>query len=148
MNDSVVNVQKAAQAEWPYISEKLQKYALDDTAVEWQQFFVIKKSEKTVAFARIIDHGDYFEAASLGVDYYHRKKKIGLFMLMFLVKEAKRMERKKPIYAVTHRPGFVEKAGFKEVDSVPTELEYKRQNKCRLHASKIKILKYAENYND
>ena len=144
MNDPFFNVQKAIQADWPYINEKLQKYALDDAAVEWQQFFVIKKSAKTVAFARIIDHGDYFETASLGVDYYHRRKKIGLFMLIFLVEEARRMDVNKPIYAVTHRPEFAEKAGFKEVDSVPTELEYKRQNKCRLNPSKIKILKYIE----
>lgn len=102
-----------------------------------------KHDNKTVAFGRIIDHKGFFEVASLGVDYYHRKKGIGTRMLSFLIEEAKRINPRKPIYGVTHRPGFLERLGFQEVLNAPQAQEYKRHYKCRLDDSKIKIMKLA-----
>ena len=134
---------RAEEQDWPYIKEKIRKYALDATDIDWRHFFVVKKEGKTIAFGRIIDYDSYFELASLGVDYYHRKKGIGIKLLCFLIKEAQRQDENKPIYGVTHRPGFLEKVGFKEVNDCPPELQYKRDHKCRLDPSKIKIMKLA-----
>lgn len=143
-----VIIQKAQKEDAPYIEEKLEKYILDATNTAWNQFFVAKLNNKTVAFARIIDHGDFFEPASLGVDYYHRKKGIGTKILSFLVEEAKRLDPKKPIYGLTHRPGFLIKVGFKEITTeIPPELEYKRRHKCILDVSKNKIMKYDDTKN-
>jgi len=140
-----VTIQKAQKEDAPYIEEKLKKYILDATNATWDQFFVAKLNNKTVAFARILNHGDFFELASLGVDYYHRKKGIGIKMLSFLIGEAKRLDPKKPIYGVTHRPGFLVKVGFREITTdIPQPLEYKRQHKCILDVSKNKIMKCAE----
>ena len=134
-----IRIQRAEQADWPYLKEKLHKYMLDAVGADWRKFFITKHNGKTVAFGRIIDHGDYFEIASLGVDYYHRGKGAGSRLLSFLVEEAKRLDPQKAIYGVTHRPGFVEKAGFKEIANAPEALEYKK-SKC-LDPSKIKIMK-------
>ena len=138
---SDVTIEKARKDDAPYIEEKLKKYILDSDNAAWQQFFVAKCDGKTVAFARIIDHVEFFEVASVGVDYYYRKRGIGCKMLAFLAEEAKRLDSHKPIYAVTHRPGFLGKVGFKEVDSGPAPLEYKKHHKCILPPSKIKIMR-------
>lgn len=136
-----ITIRKAEKEDNPYIKEKLKKYLLDSTNASWQDFFVARHNNKTVAFARIIDHFEFFEIASLGVDYYHRRKGIGKKMLSFLIDEARRLDHKKPIYCVTHIPDFAEKLGFREVPSGPKALEYKRHYKCRLNASKIKIMR-------
>lgn len=137
-----IAILRAAKEDMPYIEEKMHKYLLDSTNVSWQQFFVVKNDGKTVAFGRILDHGEFLEPASLGVDYYYRKKGIGAKLLKFLIKEAKRLDPAKPIYGVTHRPSFLEQCGFKEIYSYPDKLEYKRNHICKLDRSKIKIMKY------
>ncbi len=143
MSEPQIEICRAEQQDAPYIEEKLQKYVLDATNATWQQFFVLKNNAKTVAFARIIDHGEYFELASLGVDYYHRKKGFGRRMLIFLIQEAERLDSKKPIYGVTHKPDFLKNVGFQEVDIYPDYLEYKKNHICK-HPSWIKIMKYKE----
>jgi N-acetylglutamate synthase-like GNAT family acetyltransferase len=136
-----ITICRAEEKDSSYIKEKVKKYALDATNIDWRHFFVAKQRGKTVAFGRIIDYGDYFELASLGVDYYQRGKGIGVMLLRFLIEEAKRQGKGKPIYGVTHRPGFLEKVGFKEVNDYPEELKYKRDHKCRLDPAKIKIMR-------
>lgn len=136
-----INIEKAKEQDWPYIKEKLKKYALDAGNAEWKQFFVAKLEGKTVAFARIIDRGDIVELASMGVDYYHRRKGIGKRLLKFLIDEARRLYPGKPVYGITHRSGFLKLFGFKEVEDAPEILEHKRHHECILDASKIKIMK-------
>ena len=136
-----IEIQRAAEEDAPYIEEKLKKYILDDDGANWKQFFAAKNNGKIVAFSRIIEHDKYFEIASLGVDYCHRKKGIGVKLLLFLIEEAKRLNPKKAIYGVTHRPEFLKKAGFKEIEKGPEALEYKKYNKCILPPSKIKIMR-------
>lgn len=139
--DGVI-IQCAEEKDQAYIDEKLRKYLLDYEDALWQRFFVGRHEDKTVAFGRVIDHGDYLEVASVGVDYYFRCKGIGHKMLLFLVEEAKKMDVGKDIYSVTHKPDFLAKAGFKEISQGPEVLEYKRHHKCKLGASKIKIMKH------
>ncbi|MFC1594179.1 GNAT family N-acetyltransferase [Candidatus Omnitrophota bacterium] len=140
VNDSV-KIYKARESDWPYIQEKLQKYLLDATDADWKDFFVLKKGERTVAFARILDHAEYFELASLGVDYYYRKKGFGKRMLEFLIQEARSMDSGKPIYGVTHLPVLLKKVGFQEVNSYPENLDHKKNNICK-YPHKIVVVKY------
>jgi len=144
MAELQIEICKAKEEDMPYIEEKLKKYVLDATNADWRQFFVIKNAGKTVAFARILDHGEYFEIASLGVDYYHRGKGLGGKLLRFLVEEARRLDSKKPIYGTTHIPELLGKVGFEEVYSYPEYLEYKKNHICK-YPYKIKIMKYKEN---
>lgn len=137
-----IKIQRAEESDFPYIQEKLKKYILDVTNARWQNFFVGKLKDKTVAFGRIIDHKDYFEVASLGTDYYYRKQGIGTKMLTFLAKEAKRLDPEKPVYLVTHIPGFAKKSSFKEVTTGPKELEEKKRNKCKYDPLNSKIMKF------
>ncbi|MBU2540772.1 MAG: GNAT family N-acetyltransferase [Candidatus Omnitrophica bacterium] len=138
MDDIII--QRAKEEDAPYIEEKLKKYLLDSENASREQFFVAKNNNKTVAFARIKDYGEYFELASLGVDYCHRKKGIGTKMVLFLIEEAKRRNPQKPIYGVTHRPNFVERVGFKEIPKGPEALEYKRHHRTVLGPKKNKIM--------
>jgi N-acetylglutamate synthase-like GNAT family acetyltransferase len=136
-----ISITKAQETDWPYIREKLEKYALDNHDAQWHHFFSAKTDDKIVGFARIIDRIDYVELASLGVDYYYRSRGIGKKLLEFLISEAKRVYPGKPIYGVTHRPGFLSLFGFKEVEEAPPELKYKKYNECILEPSKIKIMR-------
>ena len=136
-----IKVQKAQEIDWPYIQEKLKKYALDEGNAQCSQFYVVRSNGKTVAFTRIIERDEIIELASMGVDYYHRKKGIGKALLKFLIEESKRLYPGKPIYGVTHRPGFLAPFGFKEVKEAPEPLEDKRRYHCILDPSKIKIMK-------
>ena len=136
-----IEICRAKQGDMPYIREKMQKYMLDAVDIDIQQFFVAKNISQAVAFGRIIDHGEFFELASLGVDYYHRKKGTGTKMLKFLIEQARIQDPQKPIYGVTHRPGFLKKSGFEETDVYPECLEHKRKHICKLDKSKIKIMK-------
>lgn len=136
-----IKIEKAQESDWPYIQEKLDKYALDATEAKRHQFFVAKLDGKTVAFTRIIERGDAIELASMGVDYYQRGKGIGKRLLKFLIEEAKRLYPDKPIFGVTHRPGFLKPFGFKEVKEAPEALKYKKHYECVLDPSKIKIMR-------
>jgi len=136
-----MKIERAKEKDWPYIQEKLKKYILDATDTNWQQFFVAKNSGKTVGFGRIKDHKEYFEIASLGVDYYNRGKGIGVKTLLFLAEEAKRQNPEKPIYAISHKPGFFKKAGFEEITNAPEALEYKKKTICRLDPANSRIMK-------
>lgn len=136
-----ITIEKAKEYDWPYIREKLEKYALDDTDAKWHQFFVAKLNNKTVGFTRIIERENVIELASLGVDYYHRKKGIGKRLLKFIIKNAKSAYPGKAIFGVTHRPGFLRPFGFKEVEEVPESLTYKKNNQKILNPSKMKIMR-------
>ena len=136
-----VTIEKARESDWSYIQEKLKRYALDSTDAEWRQFFVARLNGKTIAFTRIIERGNAVELASMGVDYYHRRKGVGKKLLEFLIEETKRVYPGKPIFGVTHRPGFLKPFGFKEVKEAPESLTYKKNHQCILHPAKIKIMK-------
>ena len=143
-----ITIEHAKESDQAYIDERIKKDLLDSEGATWDKFFVAKHGTKTVAFGRIIDHGGYLEIASLGVDYYYRKRGIGLEMLRFLIKTALENVPPKEVYLVTHIPDFFKKVGFGEIPTGPRELEYKRLNKCKLDASKIKIMKFQENTQD
>ena len=136
-----IEITKARQDDWPYIQEKLKKYALDANDAQWHHFFTAKIDDKTIGFGRVVDRGSYIELASLGVDYYYRGKGAGGKLLGFLIKEAERAYPDKEIYGVTHRPGFLAPFGFKEVKKAPPALRHKKYNECVLDSSKIKIMR-------
>lgn len=136
-------ISKAKKEDLSYIQEKVKKYLLDSSNIHWRQFFVARMKDKIIVFGRIIDHGDSFEIASFGVDYYHRKKGIGAKLLNFLVQEAKRRDLQKPIYGVTHVERFVASCGFIQVeDNYPDYLDYKRKYICQLDESRLRVMKW------
>jgi N-acetylglutamate synthase-like GNAT family acetyltransferase len=135
-----IKIERAKKKDWPYIREKLKNYILDATDTHWKRFFVAKNNNKTVAFGRIKDYGEYFEIASIGVDYYHRGKGIGTKMILFLVDEAKRINPGKQIYGISHRPNFLKKAGFEEISSAPEALEHKKKTTCKFDPANSRIM--------
>jgi N-acetylglutamate synthase-like GNAT family acetyltransferase len=139
-----IKIGRAGKEDFSYIQEKIKKYLLDATNIDWAQFFVARTKDKIVSFGRIIEHGDFFEIASLGVDYYYRKKGIGKIMLNYLVRKAWQMDGQKPIYGVTHLERFLRACGFVRVaNNYPDYLDYKRRCICRLDKSRINIMKWA-----
>ncbi|MCQ9207968.1 MAG: GNAT family N-acetyltransferase [Omnitrophica bacterium] len=138
-----ITISKAKKRDFAYIQEKIKNYLLDPTDIDWRDFFVARLKKKVVAFGRIIDRGDSFEIASLGVDYYHRKEGIGKKMLIFLIQESRRQDVQKPIYGITHVSGFVSSCGFEWIkDNYPAYLDQKRKNVCHLDQSRISIVKW------
>jgi N-acetylglutamate synthase-like GNAT family acetyltransferase len=139
-----ITIQRAELKDWPYIKEKLMKYALDSNNASYEQFFTAKLDDKTVGFGRIINRHGVSELASLGVDYYCRKAGIGKALLKFLIEKAKQVYPNNPIYGVTHRPGFLASFGFKEVEDAPEALKHKKYHECILNPSKIKIMRLVD----
>lgn len=138
-----VKITKAQERDFDYIKEKIRNYLLDKHNIHWQEFFVAKLGKSVVSFGRILDHGEFFEVASVGVDYYHRRSGLGKKILSFLIQEARRLDPQKPIYGITHLPKFVASCGFSEIeDQYPQHLGEKRENRCHLDPSKIKIVKW------
>ena len=135
-----ITISRASEEDIPYIKEKIKNYLLDGTDIDWSQFFVLKNSGKTVAFVRIKDQGSYFEIASLGVDYYQRRKGFGERLMRYVLKQAKSMGPQKPIYGVTHMPEYFRRFGFQEIDTYPEHLGYKKNHLCK-YPEKIKIVK-------
>jgi N-acetylglutamate synthase-like GNAT family acetyltransferase len=142
MQENNIRIRSAQPSDWKSIEEMLRKYWLDAQDASWEKFFVAEGGGKVLGCGRIIDHTHYLEVASLGVNYYHRKKGIGTLILRFLIEEARKMSPDKGIYLVTHRPGFFRRVGFRPLtENIPEDLEYKRQHKCRIGPDKIKIMK-------
>lgn len=135
----------AQEEDMAYIREKLKKYLLDATNIEQNQFLVAKSNNRVVAFGRSIDHETFFEIASLGVDYYQRKKGFGRIILRELVQKAQLSDGQKPIYVLTRVKEFMSRCGFVSVkESYPKHFNHKRDYLCHLDASKIEILRYAK----
>ncbi len=139
-----IEIHKAKEKDWPYIQEKIKKYMLDGTDASYEQFSVAKLNGKTVAFGKIFDRGDFFEIGTLGVDYYHRKKGLGVKLLKYLIEETKKIDPKKEIYGVTHVPWFPAKAGFVEVLEYPKAIDDKIKEVFSIDRSKITVMKYKE----
>ena len=136
-----IKIRKAKEEDMFYIREKLDKYALDSDDASCKQFFVAKNNEQIVAFGRIIERPEFFEIASLGVDYYSRQKGIGKEMLSFLIKEVERRDENKPIYGVTSKMGFVINLGFREVSEYPDVFEHKKKHFFKSE-SDAKVVRY------
>ena len=118
---------------------------MDDTNISCNQFLVAKNNDRVVAFGRIIDHESFFEIASLGVEYYQRKKGLGRIILGALVQKTQLAEVGKAIYVVTHVPEFMSKCGFASVkESYPECFDHKRKHLCHLDASRIEVMYYAK----
>ena len=142
---NTIAIQSAGPEDLAYIKEKIRKYLLDDTDIQLEHFCVAKKKGKTIGFGRLLDHGDFFELASLGVDYYYRKKGIGTQLTQFFIDAVRNQQADKPMYLVTHVPEYFNRFGFREVKAYPHYLRKKR-NACRLDRSKITIMRFVENW--
>lgn len=139
-----LTIVKAKRKDFPYIEEKVKNYLLDGKDIHWRQFFVAKLQDKPVAFGRVIDHGIFFEIASLGVDYYHRGKGVGKKIFAYLVREAREKDARKHIYGVTHIAKFFSGCGFFRVKkNYPNYLDKKRKS-CHLDESKICVMKWGK----
>ncbi len=140
----MIKIKRTTKNDIPYIEEKLEKYILDGDNIDWRTFFVAQLNGKTVAFARVVDHGEYFEIASLGVDYYHRKRGVGRMILLSLAEKAKKRDFRKPVYCVTHSPDFFEKSGFKETKDIPEKLKLKKHKKCKFDPEGSRVMVFAQ----
>lgn len=135
-----MEINQATEEDMVYIREKIQKYLLDGTDISSAQFYVAKIDEKIAAFGRIIENSEFLEIATLGVDYYHRHKNIGMKLLIYLIKEAKRISNSRPIYGVTSRSGLLTLIGFEEVAEYPQALEHKKNTLFKA-GTKVKVIK-------
>ena len=140
-----VIIAPAQEEDMAYIQEKLKRYSLDDTNISQGQFLVAKSSDAIVAFGRVVDHESFFEIASLGVDYYQRKKGFGRIILSALVQKAQLTDLKKPIYVVTQVPEFMSRCGFESIkERYPQHLDRKRKHLCHLDVSRVEVMHYAK----
>jgi len=93
---------RAQEEDAPYIDEKLGKYLLDPTNANWQQFFVVRYNNKTVAFGRVIDHTDFFEITSLGSSITSITLKMVITLLFFKLSWLIEMKSSDIIYTYCH----------------------------------------------
>lgn len=135
-----IKITKAGPEDFPYIQEKIEKYWLDNTEISFDQFIVAKNEQgKTIGFIRCVDHGTFYEPATLGVDYYWRRKGIGSMLFEYIIGI---MKKDKPIYVLTHLPEFFKRYNFVCVDQYPPKIEQKINTVCRLSKDKLSVLQY------
>ena len=133
-----VEIARAKSEDLPYIKEKIEKYWLDGRGISVEQFFVARNKDcRLVGFIRYVEHPDFYEPATLGVDYYWRGKGIGTMLFGHIMSVIK---RDKPAYILTHIPEFFKKYNFEHTDNYPPEIEQKIKTACKLSKDKLFVM--------
>ena len=93
-----------------------------------RDFFVFEEKDKVVACCALhVDWEDLAEIKSLAVESGYTGKGIGKKLVDECIKDANNLGIKR-LFALTYKPGFFEKNGFKKVDK--DELPHKICSEC------------------
>jgi N-acetylglutamate synthase-like GNAT family acetyltransferase len=102
------------------VKKYIHEFELDDRALHKQQFLVLVKDEKLLAFGRLRQYAHFTEMCSLGVLSQFRNKGMGKKLVQALADAAHQ-----PIYLVCVIPAFFESLGFTRCDVFPCEIREK-----------------------
>lgn len=118
-------IRKAKVADVKAIHKLINSYASDGTMLSRslnilyetiRDFYICEKHSKLIGCVAIhIDWEDLAEIRSLAIDKEYIRTGIGTKLVKTCLKEAKELEIKK-IFALTYKPQFFKKLGFKEVE--------------------------------
>ena len=102
--------------------------ALSEIYENIRDFYIIRESGKVVACVALhISWSDLAEVKCLAVSENRHAQGIGSLLIQACVKEASSLGIPR-LFCLTYKPGFFEKAGFKQVDK--QELPRKVWNEC------------------
>ena len=102
--------------------------ALSELYENIRDFYIIREGDEVVACVALhISWSDLAEVRSLAVSENRHTRGIGSLLIQACIKEASSLGIPR-LFCLTYKPGFFEKAGFKQVDK--QELPRKVWNEC------------------
>ena len=123
------------------VKQLIQKFELDDRALEQYQFLGAKENDELLGFGRIRKHDNCSELCSLGVTEPKRLQGIGKELVKQLILIAEQ-----PLYLVCIIPDFFTPFGFKVVAEYPEAMQEKLSY-CTselIVPEKYMVMKYGE----
>lgn len=120
-----IRIDKATMADAPQIQELVSSFAaigemlprpLAEIYEHLRDFFVVREGERVVACAALhIMWEDLAEVRSLAVVENNQEQGMGLLLVNACLEEARRLGIR-TVFALTQRPAFFEKLGFRQAD--------------------------------
>jgi len=120
-----MRIRKAKKPDFSNVIRLAQKYDLDYTSLEADDFWVAEEGKTILGIVGLKKHKDCLELCSLGVDGIYRNRGIAKRLVLALLKKAK-----ENVYLATIIPGFFEKFGFEKASSIPVSM-IKRSDWCK-----------------
>jgi threonine dehydratase len=115
----------ATAADMPFILEAIEGERLDGERLEPEQFIVLRRGGRIVAFGRIKPYEKTFELASVWVDAGERRNGLGAAITRELIRRFPQDE----VYITTDQraglPAYYERLGFLRTEILPEELDAK-----------------------
>jgi len=127
MNQTTANIRPASPDDMPFIKEYIEKFRLDDEAMDYRQFVVAIEENEIVGFGRIRPYKEVYELGCIGVVENKREHGIGKIIINYLIN----IFPTDDVYITTDIPEYFERFGFKKIDSGPKELVEKLKRVCR-----------------
>jgi N-acetylglutamate synthase-like GNAT family acetyltransferase len=127
MSESQAAFESANYADMPIIVECVSRFRLDDEDLKAEQFIVLKKNDRIVAFGRIKPYGGgVYELGCVAVLEEERGQGMGKQVVHELI-------RRFPVpnvYITTDLPEYFEPFGFRQITDGPPEILMKIQRVC------------------
>ncbi len=114
-------ISPATSEDFPFIRETLERLRLDVERLTPEQFIVVRRNGRNVAFGRVKPYEETYELASLAVVEGERGKGWGAHLTRELIRRYPQDE----VYVTTDVPEFFERLGFLRTDILPRELDEK-----------------------
>jgi N-acetylglutamate synthase-like GNAT family acetyltransferase len=120
-----MRIRKAKKSDFSNVIHLSQKYDLDYTSMEADDFWVAEEGKKILGIVGLKKHDDCLELCSLGVEEIYRNRGIAKKLVLALLKKAKGN-----VYLATVIPGFFEKFGFEKANVIPASM-IKKSDWCK-----------------
>ena len=122
-----VEFETAARSEMPFIEDYIRDFRLDDEDLQAEQFIVLRKSGRIVAFGRIKPYGeDIYELGCVAVLEDERRQGLGKKVVQELIRRFPVRE----IYVTTDLHSYFERFGFDRITAAPPQIRAKLQRVC------------------
>jgi N-acetylglutamate synthase-like GNAT family acetyltransferase len=119
--------ESASHADMPFLAECVHRFRLDYEDLRAEQFIVLRKSDRIVAFGRIKPYGGgVYELGCVAVLEEERGQGMG----KQVVRELIRRFPVSDIYITTDLPEYFEPFGFRQITEGPPEILAKIQRVC------------------
>lgn len=113
----VMRIRKAKNTDFPQILQLAERYNLDYSNMEADDFWVAEEQGKIRGICGLKKHLDCLELCSLGVEEKYRHQGLASQLVLALLQEMKG-----EIYLATIIPEFFEKFRFMKTDHVPSSM--------------------------
>ncbi len=120
-------IRPAKYEDMSFIKRHIEKFRLDDEALDYRQFVVSVEGNEIAGFGRIRPHKEVYELGCVGVVEQQRNQGIGKIIVKYLIDKFPTNE----VFITTDLIKYFERLGFKKIEPGPKELVEKLQRVCK-----------------